>query len=238
MSHARYIDDQPQPHLYVVPSLDGFIRQVNAPHSAARLSAHLELYDQAGIDSNNLDDAPDNNNSTGTYTHCRVLTPRPSPPTSSRALSSPALLHFSHPRTVHRVLAAPHSPSFECHFRPPFPPQSPQESFPHHPRFVQSSPFYLALYGRLKDHLQRHLLGQVMVSTAPKEELETMLPIVTASSIDAASPRSGLRCLAAAASLATPPMNSMDSMPRAARHHSSPSDDKLAYPSPEASPTS
>ncbi|KDQ12117.1 hypothetical protein BOTBODRAFT_34734 [Botryobasidium botryosum FD-172 SS1] len=40
----------------------------------------------------------------------------------------------------------------------------------------------------------------------------------------------------AAAGLATPPMDSMDSMPRTAHHHSSPSDDKLAYPSPEASP--
>ncbi|KDQ17828.1 hypothetical protein BOTBODRAFT_29137, partial [Botryobasidium botryosum FD-172 SS1] len=42
--------------------------------------------------------------------------------------------------------------------------------------------------------------------------------------------------LVAAAGLVIPPMDSMDSMPRTAHHHSSPSDDKLAYPSPEASP--
>ncbi|KDQ13592.1 hypothetical protein BOTBODRAFT_33598, partial [Botryobasidium botryosum FD-172 SS1] len=95
------------------------------------------------------------------------------------------------------------------------------------------------------------------VLTVPKEELEvfeaelkkeygadrspkTMLPIVTASSLPT-PPRSAagsVVSLAAAAGLATPPMDSMDSMPRAAHHHSSPSDDKLAYPSPEASPIS
>ncbi|KDQ09976.1 hypothetical protein BOTBODRAFT_178534 [Botryobasidium botryosum FD-172 SS1] len=67
------------------------------------------------------------------------------------------------------------------------------------------------------------------VLTVPKEGLEVF----------EAELKDGLVVsLAAAAGLATPPMDSMDSMPRAAHHHSSPSDDKLAYPSPEASPIS
>ncbi|KDQ06061.1 hypothetical protein BOTBODRAFT_181961 [Botryobasidium botryosum FD-172 SS1] len=62
-------------------------------------------------------------------------------------------------------------------------------------------------------------------------------PIVIASSLPM-SPHSAagsVVSLAAAAGLATPPVDSMDSLPRTAHHRSSPSDDKLAYPLPEAS---
>ncbi|KDQ08739.1 hypothetical protein BOTBODRAFT_179658 [Botryobasidium botryosum FD-172 SS1] len=63
-------------------------------------------------------------------------------------------------------------------------------------------------------------------------------PIIIASSLSM-SPHSAagsVVSLVAAAGLATPPVDSMDSMPRTAHHRSSPSDNKLAYPLPEASP--